>query len=93
MKILNSKSRIGLALVAALAVVWVGSPLLAIGQTTELRLRDMDPITTPVTQATGPIVHPSVSWAAIFGGAIVALSLQMLFTVLGAGIGAAAIDP
>jgi len=58
-----------------------------------------DPVVTRlVTQAgtldpTGPAHSSAVSWAAVFGGAVVALSLQMLFTILGAGIGAAAIDP
>jgi hypothetical protein len=53
------------------------------------------PIPTPQVGVTptGPVVNSSVSWAAVFGGAIVALAFQMLFTTLGAGIGAAAIDP
>jgi len=55
----------------------------------------IDPINTAAREGlTGNPAHStSVSWGAVFGGAVVALSLQMLFTVLGAGIGAAAIDP
>jgi hypothetical protein len=55
----------------------------------------IDPINTAARDGlTGnPAQGTSVSWGAVFGGAVVALSLQMLFTVLGAGIGAAAIDP
>ena len=52
------------------------------------------PVTTPAAPSvTGPVVTPAVSWGAILGGAAVALTLQLLFTILGTAVGAAAIDP
>lgn len=42
---------------------------------------------------TGHAAVRRVSWGAIFAGAVVALALTIFFTVLGIGLGAAAIDP
>ncbi len=36
---------------------------------------------------------PLVSWGAVFGGVLVVLTVQLLFSTLGLGLGAAAIDP
>ena len=38
-------------------------------------------------------VHKRVSWGAIFAGAVVGVSLLLLFTLLGVGVGSATIDP
>jgi len=86
---MNSKHIIRLTLVATLVAVCLSVPAVYGAD---------DAVSNPTVVArdtTNPAgTHSSaVSWAAVFGGAIVALSLQMLFTVLGAGIGAAAIDP
>lgn len=34
-----------------------------------------------------------ISWAAIFGGALIALGIQLLLSLLGLGIGMGTIDP
>ena len=47
----------------------------------------------PVSTDDKTKIHPTISWAAVFSGAAVALALQSIFTLLGAGIGASSIDP
>jgi hypothetical protein len=42
---------------------------------------------------TRPVVLNKVSWGAIFAGVVVALVIQVLLTMLGAGIGIATLDP
>src|ERR1700710_1847654 len=39
------------------------------------------------TQFDGAHVHRRISWAAIFGGVIMVLAVQLLLSMLGAGIG------
>lgn len=53
--------------------------------------KDME--TTAVEKAFSPAALKRVSWGAIFAGTIVALAIQILFTLLGISIGAATIDP
>ena len=43
--------------------------------------------------ATQPVALNKVSWGAIFAGVVVALVIQVLLTMLGAGIGIATLDP
>jgi hypothetical protein len=40
-----------------------------------------------------PAVSKRVSWSAIFAGAVTVFSLQLVFQLLGVGIGASAVDP
>src|SRR5436189_1106352 len=41
----------------------------------------------------GPIAIKRISWGAIIAGVVVALVVQMVFSLLGMGIGMGAIDP
>ncbi len=43
--------------------------------------------TTTTTMGNGPHVHRRISWAAIFGGVILVVAVQLLWSLLGAGIG------
>ncbi|RYY06258.1 MAG: hypothetical protein EON55_23800, partial [Alphaproteobacteria bacterium] len=43
--------------------------------------------TTTVTNAGRSHVHRRISWGAIFGGVILVIAVQLLFSLLGAGIG------
>jgi hypothetical protein len=49
-------------------------------------------VDTTSTLTGGAHTHPRVSWAAIFGGVIVVVGFQLLFSVLGAGIGLGTLD-
>ena len=42
---------------------------------------------TTTTMTAGSHVHRRISWAAIFGGVILALAIQLVLSLLGAGIG------
>lgn len=37
--------------------------------------------------------YPRISWGAVLAGAVIALALQLLFAMLGTGIGASVVDP
>lgn len=43
--------------------------------------------TTTTVTGDGPHIHRRISWAAIFGGVILALAVQLVLSLLGAGIG------
>jgi len=47
----------------------------------------------PPTEEVRSILQNRVSWGAIFAGVVVALTTQVLLTMLGAGIGIATLDP
>ena len=40
-----------------------------------------------------PVYRPSVSWAAVFAGVVIAIVCQMVLSLLGAGIGLSTVDP
>ncbi len=48
--------------------------------------------TTTTTMSGGTHTHRRISWAAIFGGVILVVALQLLLSLLGAGIGLGTID-
>jgi hypothetical protein len=51
-------------------------------------------MTNIVSESTQPVgTYRRVSWGAVFAGVIAIIVLQLLFTLLGAGIGAAKVDP
>lgn len=49
-------------------------------------------VVEPTATLTGAHVHRRISWAAIFGGVIMIVVVQLLLTMLGAGIGLSALD-
>ncbi len=49
--------------------------------------------TAPVRSASIGFHYKRISWAAIFAGTLVALGIQLLFSLLGIGIGMGALDP
>ena len=48
--------------------------------------------TTTTTVGGGSHVHHRISWAAIFGGVILVVTVQLLLSLLGAGIGLGTVD-
>lgn len=60
------------------------------GTTTPVTLNNNVTTAAPVDKSK---INPTISWSAVFSGAAVALALQSIFTLLGAGIGASSIDP
>ena len=50
------------------------------------------PVQPTATEDAHTIMVNSISWAAIFAGVVVGLVTQLLLTMLGAGIGLAALD-
>lgn len=49
--------------------------------------------TTEATVATGNSHFKKISWAAVFAGALIALGIQLLLSLLGLGVGMSAVDP
>jgi hypothetical protein len=56
-----------------------------------------DPYSSVVTSSTAhteeTIIKRHISWGSVFAGAVVAMVVQVMFTFLGMGIGANAVDP
>src|ERR1700760_1185923 len=48
--------------------------------------------TTTTTMGGGSYTHRRISWAAIFGGVILVVTVQLLLSLLGAGIGLGTVD-
>ena len=48
--------------------------------------------TTTTVMGSGPHIHRRISWAAIFGGVILAVTVQLVLSFLGSGIGLSQID-
>jgi len=48
--------------------------------------------TTTTRMGDGPHTHRRISWAAIFGGVILVVAIQLLLSLLGAGIGLGTVD-
>jgi len=48
--------------------------------------------TTTTTMGGGPHTHRRISWGAIFGGVILVVAVQLLLSLLGAGIGLGTVD-
>lgn len=48
--------------------------------------------TTTTTTGGGAHIHRRISWAAIFGGVILALAIQLVLSLLGAGIGLGTVE-
>lgn len=53
----------------------------------DLPRRDADPVLTEPLFGRGSHIHRRISWAAIIGGVIMVVALQILLSTLGAGIG------
>jgi hypothetical protein len=53
----------------------------------------MPTLTEAALSARSPFVAPRMAWSAIFAGVAIALAIELMFALLGAGIGLSLIDP